>query len=223
MIFIQNFKEQKSVMDKASNFLPGASKRIEALSDGVFAIVATILVLEIRVPKLENNADTLSLLNSLKDITPSFIAFVFSFLNILIFWANHDSVGKVVHRYDLKITYLNIFFLLGICLIPFTTAFVSEYPFSGLAVSIYGIVLFYCSMIAVLMFRHLAFKSNLMLSNVSKASKQKIWKRIILGPVLFLVAILLGFIHVIIPIVFYIITPLLFMTLPQPDFEISKQ
>jgi uncharacterized membrane protein len=209
-------------MDKTPLFLPGASKRIEALSDGVFAIVATILVLEIRVPKLENNADTLSLLRSLKDIAPSFIAFVFSFLNILIFWANHDAVGKVVERYDLKITYLNIFFLLGICLIPFTTAFVSEYPFSRLSVTIYGIVLFYCSLIAVLMFRHLAFKSSMMLTRVTKTSRQKIWKRIILGPILFLVAILLGFIHVYIPIVFYILTPLLFMTLPQPDFEQSE-
>jgi uncharacterized membrane protein len=61
-------------------------------------------------------------------LIPSLIAFGFSFLNILVFWANHDAINKVVIRYDTKTTYLNIIFLLFISLIPFTTAFIGQNP-----------------------------------------------------------------------------------------------
>lgn len=199
--------------------MPGASKRMEALSDGIFAIAATILVLEIRVPKLTHGFTTAELEHSLLEVLPSFIAFVFSFLNILIFWVNHDAINKVIRHYDVKTTYLNILFLLCISLIPFTTAFVSEYPFSQTAITCYGVVLFFCSLIAVLMYRHLAFKSSSLLPAVTMASRKKIWNRVAFSPLLYLGTILLGFIHVYIPIVVYIILPVAFMFLPQMDFE----
>ena len=199
--------------------MPGASKRMEALSDGIFAIAATILVLEIRVPKLKHGFTTAELEHSLLEVLPSFIAFVFSFLNILIFWVNHDAINKVIRHYDVKTTYLNILFLLCISLIPFTTAFVSEYPFSQTAITCYGLVLFFCSSIAVLMYRHLAFKSDSLLPAVTMASRKRIWNRVAFSPLLYVAAILLGFIHVYIPIVIYIIMPVAFMFLPQMDFE----
>jgi len=78
----------------------GASKRMEALTDGIFAIVATLLVLEIKVPKLPENYSSAEMHQAFKEIVPSFIAFVFSFLNILIFWYNHDSIGKTLYYFD---------------------------------------------------------------------------------------------------------------------------
>ncbi|MBI3717866.1 MAG: DUF1211 domain-containing protein [Sphingobacteriales bacterium] len=167
-----------------TNLLPGASKRMEALSDGVFSIAATLLVLEIKVPHFEHSYTKAEMWVALKTVLPSFIAFVFSFLNILIFWVNHDAVGKVISRYDHKTTYLNVVFLLLISLIPFTTNFVSEYPDSFVAISIYGIVLLLNAIIACVMYWYLAFGSKLMLPAVSIQSRKKIWKRIIMGPVL---------------------------------------
>ena len=205
-----------------TNLLPGASKRMDSLSDGVFSIAATLLVLEIKVPNLKQGFTNAEMSKALTEVLPSFIAFVFSFLNILIFWVNHDAIAKVVTRYDHKTTYLNVVFLLLISLIPFTTNFVSEYPYSFIAISVYGTVLLLNSIIACVMYRHLAFGSELMLKAVTIQSRKKIWKRIIMGPILFVVAILAGLIHVYIPMIIYIITPVAFMILPNMDFVFEE-
>lgn len=211
-------------MSSISNaFLPGASKRLEALSDGVIAIVCTLLILEIRIPELEPGYSQKEMIHNLEKILPSFIAFVFSFLNILVFWVNHDAIGKVIHRFDVKTTYLNILFLLFISLIPFTTGFISHYPTSLIAITLYGSVLFFSSLIAMFMYHHLAFKSDLLLKEVTMASRKKIWKQVIMGPILFLAAITSGLISVYIPIVIYIIVPIIFMFMPQLDFDTKEE
>ncbi len=189
----------------------GASKRMEALTDGIFAIVATLLVLEIRVPKLPEQYTKEEMSHAFNEIIPSFIAFVFSFLNILIFWYNHDNIGKSLYYFDRRITFLNFFFLLFISLIPFTTAFISEYPFSLEAITVYGIVLFMASFFAAWMYYHIAFNSDMLHTSISLDAKKRIWKKIRLGPVSFFAAILLGMIHVAIPICIYILMPFFYM------------
>jgi uncharacterized membrane protein len=204
-------------------FLPGASKRMEALSDGVFAIAATLLVLEIKIPELEKGFTQKELLHELSKVLPSFIAFVFSFLNILVFWVNHDAINKVITRYDTKTTYLNLIFLLCISLVPFTTSFISRYPESLIAITCYGVVLFFCSSVAALMYHHLAFRSNLFMQAVTMKSRKKIWKQVVIGCVLFAIAITCGLITVYIPICIYVITPISFMFLPQMDFDSEEE
>ena len=153
-------------------FLPGASKRLEALSDGVFAIACTLLVLEIEIPHFNSGINVAEQWHEFSELMPSLIAFVFSFLNILVFWANHDAINKVIVRYDTKTTYLNIVFLLFISLIPFTTAFIGQNPHSFVAIAAYGLVLMFASATAIWMYSHLAFKSNLLLPEVSERSKK---------------------------------------------------
>jgi uncharacterized membrane protein len=204
-------------------FLPGASKRLEALSDGVFAIASTLLVLEIKVPELEKGFSQKELVHALTEILPSFIAFVFSFLNILVFWVNHDAINKVILRYDTKTTYLNIVFLLFISLIPFTASFISRYPDSFIAITIYGLVLFFSSLSGAMMYHHLAFRNKLFIPAVTMASRKKIWRLIVSGPVLFAVAIAGGLISVYIPIFIYAIIPVIFMFMPQLDFDSTEE
>jgi len=204
-------------------FLPGATKRMEALSDGVFAIAATLLVLEIKVPELEKGFTQKELLHEMGKILPSLIAFVFSFLNILVFWVNHDAINKVITRYDTKTTYLNLVFLLFISLIPFTTSFISRYHESLIAITCYGVVLFFCSAVAAVMYHHLAFRSNLFMQAVTMKSRKKIWKQVVTGSVFFAIAIACGLITVYIPIFIYALTPISFMFLPQLDFDSAEE
>jgi len=200
-------------------FLPGASKRLEALSDGVFAIACTLLVLEIHVPHFKRGLSIAEQWHEVSELIPSLIAFGFSFLNILVFWANHDAINKVVVRYDTKTTYLNIIFLLFISLIPFTTAFIGQNPHSFVAIAAYGLVLMFASLTAILMYHHLAFKSKLFLPEVSAISKKRVYKQIVSSPFLYLTAILGGLITTYIPIAIYIIMPVIFMFMPQLDFD----
>jgi uncharacterized membrane protein len=196
----------------------GASKRMEALSDGIFAIAATLLVLDIRIPEIID-ASTPQMMHSMYEILPSLLAFIFSFLNILIFWVNHDSIGKVINYYDATLTYLNILFLLFISLVPFTTAFVSRYPFQLISISVYGLVSLLTASVAAWMYYHVAFKSNLMHKDISQKLRMKIWKRILLGPLFFSLAIACGWIHVFIPIIIYVLVPLLFLVMPKIEFQ----
>ena len=163
----------------------GASKRMEALTDGIMTIVATLLVLDIKVPELPENYSRDEMQHAFREILPSFIAFVFSFLNILIFWFNHDNIGKTLYYFDRRLTFLNFFFLLFISLIPFTTAFISEYPFSLEAISVYGIVLFMASFFAAWMYYHIAFNSDMMHTSISLEARKRIWKKIRIGACIF--------------------------------------
>lgn len=197
----------------------GASKRMEALSDGIIAIVATLLVLEIRVPKLPESHTPQDMMHAIGEMIPSLVAFLFSFLNILVFWFNHDSIGKVLYYFDRKVSFLNFFFLLFISLVPFTTAYVSEFPQSKIAVTAYGIVLFSASLVAAWMYHHIAFHSNMMHASIKLTTRRKIWRKVMMGPIAFLVAILLGWVHPMIPISVYILMPLFFMFMPAMDIS----
>ena len=204
-------------------FLPGASKRLEFLSDGVFAIACTLLVLEIHVPHFKSGISIAEQWDVFSELIPSLIAFVFSFLNILVFWANHDAINKVVIRYDTKVTYLNIILLLFISLIPFTTAFIGQNPHSFVAIAAYGLVLMFASATAVWMYHHLAFRSDLLLPEVSERSKKRVYRQIVSSPFIYMIAIAGGLVTNYIPIAIYTLMPVLFMFLPQLDFDSKKE
>ena len=101
------------------------TQRIEAFSDGVFAIAITLLVLEIRVPELHADAD--SLVAALLGLWPSYFGYVFSFLMIGIYWANHHYIFQLYERSNHVFVLLNVFFLMCISFLPFPTAVLAGY------------------------------------------------------------------------------------------------
>jgi uncharacterized membrane protein len=110
--------------------------RLEAFSDGVFAVAITLLVLEINVPGGEN------LWHQLKEEWPSFASFFVSFWVIGIIWVNHHGVIDHLKRADRGVLYLNLLVLMSVVLIPFSTALMAEHLKSGadehVAAAVYG-------------------------------------------------------------------------------------
>lgn len=104
------------------------TQRVEAFSDGVFAIAITLLIIEIGVPDVEGSA---SLTDALLDLWPSYLAYVFSFITIGIMWANHHSLFKDIVRVDHWLLILNLLLLLCIAFVPFPTALLAEYLSDG--------------------------------------------------------------------------------------------
>jgi uncharacterized membrane protein len=98
--------------------------RLEAFSDGVFAIAVTLLVLEIRLPSLPDGA---SLGGALGSLWPSYIGYVISFVTIGIMWVNHHAMFKYIGRVDRWFLLVNVFFLLSISFVPFPTAVLAEH------------------------------------------------------------------------------------------------
>ncbi len=101
--------------------------RLEAFSDGVFAIAVTLLVLELRAPLPGTLHEGESLLHALGQEWPSFLAFVTSFATVLIVWINHHNLFQMIRRNDHTFMLINGFFLLIVTFIPFPTNVLAEY------------------------------------------------------------------------------------------------
>lgn len=112
------------------------SKRIEALADGVFAIVMTLLVLDIRIPSHEINSEK-ELWSALIDIVPKILTFILSFFVVGHLWAIFVNQFNYIHVSDRNEIVIATFYLLFVSLIPFSTAFLSEHLWSRVAVGFY--------------------------------------------------------------------------------------
>ena len=115
-----------------------STSRIEAFSDGVFAIAATLLVLELKVPHVEPGELGGTLLGN----WPSYATYVVSFLVIGIIWVNHHAVLERIRKVDRPLLFLNLVFLMAVAVIPFPTALLADYLKAGhdehLAAAVYG-------------------------------------------------------------------------------------
>ncbi len=114
------------------------TSRTEAFSDGVFAIAATLLVLELKVPHVESG----ELAGELLDRWPSYVTYVVSFMTIGIIWVNHHAVLERIRVVNRPFLFLNLLFLMAVAVIPFPTALLADYLREGhderLAAAVYG-------------------------------------------------------------------------------------
>jgi len=115
------------------------TSRVLALSDGVCAIIITLLVLEIHIPEQLHNGETL--LGEIKDIRPSVVAFLISFVVVAIAWVGHRDLFTVIRRADRALVWLNLLYLLPLCLVPFGAALIARYPHDAVALRLYGLML----------------------------------------------------------------------------------
>jgi uncharacterized membrane protein len=112
--------------------------RVLALSDGVFAIIITLLVLEIHVPELTQGQ---SLNQALAEVRPSLVAFVISFILAGMYWVGHRDLFALIRRTDRGLVWLNILYLLPLSLLPFSASLLGRYNQEPRALRIYGLVL----------------------------------------------------------------------------------
>ncbi|HNP16861.1 MAG TPA: TMEM175 family protein [Fulvivirga sp.] len=114
------------------------SGRLEAFSDGVLAIIITIMVLEMKAPH-----DTT--IRALISISPIVISYVLSFIYIGIYWNNHHHLFQATEKVNGKILWANLHLLFWLSLIPFTTSWVGENHTAALPIALYGVVLLMCA------------------------------------------------------------------------------
>ena len=108
--------------------------RLEAFSDGVIAIIITIMVLEMKVPHSADVAD-------LAKLGPVFLSYVLSFVNVGIYWNNHHHLLHMVHKVSGGVLWANLHLLFWLSLMPFTTGWMGENHFAPTPTALYGVVL----------------------------------------------------------------------------------
>lgn len=172
--------------------------RIEAFSDGVFAIAITLLILEIKVPHLEDGSGH-SLARALAEQWPSYVAFVVSFFTILIMWANHHAIFDMVRRSNRSLLYANGLLLLLVTFVPYPTGVLAEYldkPGGAVAGAFYAGTFVAISVAFNLLLWTACRGRRLLKAGVSEAVIRRITRSYLPGVPAYLAAVAAAFIDV---------------------------
>jgi uncharacterized membrane protein len=182
--------------------------RLEAFSDGVIAIIITIMVLELRVP----HTDTIA---GLQPLIPTFVSYILSFVYIGIYWNNHHHLLYTVEKINGYILWSNLNLLFWLSLIPFVTAWMGDNHFSKWPVVLYGCILVMnglsFNLLCLLLIRQAGPGSTL------AETHKKDWKGK-LSVIVYLVAILLAFFNPWLGVSLYAVVAIMWF-LPDPRIE----
>jgi len=171
--------------------------RIEAFSDGVFAVAITLLVFGLKVPPLSPETFSVGgLALALFKEWPSYLIFITSFATILIMWQGHHNIFKLVHRSDSPFLFANGFLLLLVTLVPFPTSLVAQYlttPAAAVTCAVYSGVFVVINVAYNLLWWSVAHRHRLLNPGVSPAQVKSLTRKILIGFPLYLLATLLAF------------------------------
>jgi uncharacterized membrane protein len=184
--------------------------RLEAFSDGVIAIIITIMVLELKAPRQPT-------LDALQPLIPTLLSYALSFLYVGIYWNNHHHLLQAAHRVRGSILWANLHLLFWLSLIPFATAWMDETHYASVPMALYGAVLFMAGL-AYLVLQHRIVKSEGPDSIVKRAVGAD-WKGK-LSPLAYLVAIALAPWSFWLPVGLFIGAALVWLI---PDRRIERQ
>lgn len=181
--------------------------RLLALSDGVFAIAITLLVLEIHVPDLTQGQ---SLLAALREIRPSFIGFLISFVVIAIAWAGHRDLFSMIRLTDRTLIWLNMLYLLPLCLLPFGASLISRYDRDSVAISVYGMLLVAGAVTRLAIWWYATGQKHLLYEPVDQRARWAGAAVVLLPAIINLVAILIAGQMPLVSLAIYAAVPLLY-------------
>ena len=186
------------------------TERLEAFSDGVLAIIITIMVLELKAPHGTTLAD-------LRPVLPVFLSYVLSFIYIGIYWNNHHHMLRVTREVSGSILWANLHLLFWLSLVPFTTAWMGENHFDSAPTALYGFVLLMAAIAYWILQRRIVAhegRQSVLASAVGRDVKGK------LSPVLYLTAVIFAFVNPWIANAIYVAVALMWLV---PDRRIEKR
>lgn len=187
--------------------------RLEAFSDAVFAIVVTLLVLELKLPPLKDHASVSELAHQLVELAPKFLSWLISFIIVCKFWLNHHHVLGLASHADYGFAWLNSLFLMGQSFIPFPTAMMGEYPSNPLAVSLFGVVFAVNTLLFIALQRYIV--RNLIKPELKSAQDPRALVKAMVGPASYLIGAAAAWVSVHAALVIYLLTPLFYITPPE--------
>ncbi len=171
--------------------------RIEAFSDGVFAIAGTLLVFDLKVPPLD---PTRTLWTRLAGEWPAYLGYVLTFAVVGIMWANHHNIFRYIRRSDHTFVMLNVVFLLFVALLPFPTAVLSHHLVvpgdRATATAFYAGTLMMTGVTYNALWRYAAHHGRLLAPDADPQRVRMITRQFLLGPISYAIATALAFVSV---------------------------
>jgi uncharacterized membrane protein len=206
-------QRKKSSKNKLSDYRIGklhmSKDRLEAFSDGVIAILITIMVLELRAPQQASWSALIPLL-------PVFLSYVLSFVFLGIYWNNHHHLLQAIEHVDGRVLWANMHLLFWLSFTPFVTAWMGENQFAAQPVALYGIVLLLSAIAYYILTQALLAlhgRDSVLATALGRDVKGKI------SPVIYLVAILVSFVAAWLSCALYVLVAIMWLI---PDRRIEK-
>lgn len=185
--------------------------RIEALTDGVFAVAMTLLVLDIKVPELQQPLTTADLAAKLFALWPKFLSYTISFVILGVYWVGHHVQLSFIRRADRPLLWINIFFLLWVALVPFSTALLSEFPKMQLAIAVYGANLIAIGLTLALHWGYATDENRHVDPNIHPGLVRAAMLRTLIGPFVYVIAIGLSLLRPEVSLALYALVPILYI------------
>lgn len=182
--------------------------RVEALTDGIFAVAMTLLILDVKVPNVLRPAD---LPSHLLALWPKLLSYAVSFLVLGIYWVGHHNQFHLIRRTDRGLLWINILFMMAISFVPFSTALLSAYPAQSIALTIYGANLIAIGLILYWNWYYATDGHRLIDSDVSRQVITYAARRILIGPTAFSLAVLVSFFSAPASLLIYALGPLFYL------------
>jgi uncharacterized membrane protein len=169
--------------------------RLAALSDGIFAVSMTLLVLDLHVPTLDANAGEADLWNALVSVVaPRILPYLMSFITLGIFWVGQQTQLNFFERSDRNLTWIHLGFLLAVTLTPFSTAFLSNYLTYRVAIIVYWFNILLLGVMLFASWRY-AYRAKLVKEDMPPEVRGANERRIIVAQSLYAFGMLLCFIN----------------------------
>lgn len=185
------------------------TRRLEALTDGIFAFSMTLLVIFIETPKAHHLTSPLQLQVYLGEQYPQFISYLITFLLLANFWVIHHNISRFITKTNYVNLWLNIVFMLFIVLLPFTSLIVGDYPLSWGSIFLFiGNIFFICSLLFII-WLYASGKRRLTVPEMDRQHIQSITNKLFIGVVVSSLSIVLSFFNVSAALYVYLLIPLI--------------
>jgi len=199
---------------RLSSAIPTA--RIETLTDGVFAIVMTILVFNFHTP-LKEAVEKFGLLHELAALAPNLIGYVITFIILGVLWVGHHNQFFYIRRADRVLLWINIFFMMVVALLPFSAELLSEYGQDHISIMVYNINLIFAEVFLFIHWWYATRDHHLLGQSIESRVRMLVVRRILTPAVLYLMAILISFVSVEASIVIDVLVPIIYVAPNQID------
>lgn len=200
-----------------------STQRLEAFSDSVFAIVMTLLFLDLRVPEIKAGLDWMELLTAILNFAPKFFSIFISFTFVGIFWVAHHQFFRTLQKTTRGLLWLNLIFLFLVCFVPFPASVMSEFPDNKTSVVFFGITVLFTSFLLIVL-RWYAWIKHKEISDVSDdATIRQALGRGLIMILIYAIGVAVSFFHPISAIVIYLLTPLTLLFPVKIQIETEDQ
>lgn len=202
-------------MNQQINQIP--TSRIEAFSDGVIAIIITVMVFDLKLQEIPTDKTVWS---ELIKLTPKFISYTISFLMLAIMWVNHHQLFHQIKHTDRILLWYSIHLLFWMSIVPFVTNFIGANPLLWQASFFYGIN-FFMSAVSFTILRNYVLKNNLLHENISKEAHIKIRNKNRIALSIYLLAAIASTVSVYISFILFFIVPTMYF-IPEKITHLEK-